>query len=261
MKRGALHHLLLCGTLLTSLGGSVPMAEAFQNEPIQGLHQEISSQMEELEPTILPNVDRLWRGTVMRSATLQLALQKMAEKTGKISTKDTGKKDWTSRMLRSAIQFGGMGGAIVTGSAAPLVGSAFLGRITQPNQIPQRLTEVTSADLVILAKEIEQAQSDLLLTYLRYRQSKETVSAFQTQVDAWQNSSTQGAEDSLLYADMVNTFVLNQSQKLRAARADMAKYRNLLVLAAGEDSVKEVDQPGGAKPLPEPPSDQGQSHE
>jgi hypothetical protein len=139
------------------------------NNPIQGMHQDIVSEMEEVEPEILPHVDLLWRHTLQRSPTLQLALQKMAEKTGQVKVRD--RSTWTGQMLQGIVQLGGIGGAVMMGSPAPIIGSAVVGRMTAPDTVPAQLTQVTSADLVILTREIEDAQSHLIINYLQYRQA------------------------------------------------------------------------------------------
>lgn len=231
--------IVIFALLLLLNSGSTPV-KAYNNNPIQGAHQDIQSEMEELEPQILPHVEILWRYTLKRNPTLQLALQKMAEKTGQLQIKD--KSEWTGRMLQGLIQLGGMGGAMAVGSPAPLIGSTVLGRMTAPDTAPSQLTAVTSADLVILAREIEQAQNHLILGYVQYRQAIDARDEIQQALDAMQSQSRQLPQDSPQTLEAFRYLLLDQSLKLQQAQNDIATYRNLLILSVGEEGVAEIDQ-------------------
>lgn len=223
--------------ILTFPGGS---GWAFNNSPVQGLHQEILSEMETEEPRILPPVEILWRHTLQRNPTLQLALQKLAEKTGRIKPHE--KSAWTQRMLQGLIQIGGMGGAVVTGSPAPLVGSTVLGRIANPGTLPGNLTAVTSADLVILAREIEEAQSQLIVNYVRYRQAQQEKAQLETSLATLENQLKSVTQDTAFIADTLQARRMHQSLEIRQAQNTVDTYRNLLILSAGEAAMREVDQ-------------------
>lgn len=226
--------------LVIALGLSLnPPAWAFNNSPVQGLHQEIQSEMEIEEPEILPYVEVLWRHALMRNPTLQLAIQKMAEKTGKISDKE--KSSWTQNMLQGLIQMGGFGGAVVTGNPTPLIGSTVLSHITAPTTAPKRLTEVTSADLVILTREIEQAQSQLILNFYHYRQALDMKAHLQHNLDNLQQHTKTLPQDSAYAMSLAQTLLTTQATQLQSAMENARIYRNLLVLTCGEEAVAEVD--------------------
>ncbi len=216
------------------------MAMAFENNPVQGAHQDILSEMEETEPQILPEVDILWRATLQRNPTLQLALQKIGEKTGQLKAKE--KANFTQKMLQGLIQFGGMGGAALTGSPAPLVGSAMVGRMAAQSKVPSQLTQVTSADLVLLAREIEQAQSQLLTNYMHYRNAQTQVNQLEASLNRLrQEAQEMAAEPSDDVEDTMAALASDQDLKLAQARHALQTYRHLLVLSAGEPAVKDVE--------------------
>ncbi len=240
MKQGAL-------IIFVSISISVLLAElwtniavAIENNPVQGVHQDILSEMEEEEPKILPQVEILWRHTLVKNPTLQLAIQKIGEKTGQIKLKE--KTHWTNRMLGSLIQIGGMGGAVATGSPAPLVGSTVLGRITASDKVASQLTAVNSSDMVILAKEIEQAQSLLILNYLKYTHAGEAIKRVQKDLDELHNQAKKIAQDSPRLTDTLNAHLIQQTFKLEEVQNQFRTYRHLLILSAGEEGVAEIDK-------------------
>lgn len=241
MKRLA---TLVTGITLLLSGLMLPLAAQantpFANDPLQGQHQNLLSEMEEEEAQILPQVELLWRSTLMRNPTLQLALQKINEKTGQISPKE--KSSWTQNMLQGLIQIGGFGGAAVAGSAAPLVGSAMLSRMTAPDVVAKRLTVVTSADLVILAREIEDAQSHLIVNYMKYRHAQAQTRQLELTLNRLQHQSRSLPQDLPEAADTLHTLIVQHSLQLQQARQAAETYRNLLVLTAGDKAVDEVDQ-------------------
>ncbi len=236
MKRQA---FCICAAFLM---GSLLMhtALAFNNSPVEGIHQDLQSQMVTEEHQILPQIEALWRSTLQRNPSLQIALEKIAEKTGKVKPKD--KIAWTEKMLQGIIQIGGIGGSMLASSPAPLVGSTILGRMTAPDQSPQRLTMVTSADLVVLTREIEQVQSQLVLNYLQFQQAQDEVTQLKSSLSTLETQSKPISQESPQTADMINVILLNQKQKLQQAEETVQTYRNLLVLAAGDQAVSQVEK-------------------
>lgn len=227
---------------------------AFFNNPVQGSHLDLQLEMEEIEPKILPDLEILWRGALLRNPTLQLALQKMAEKTGEKPKKN--KSEWTEAILRNMVQLGGIGGAVALGNPAPIVGSTVISRATVKDKAAERLTEVTSADLVILAKEIEQAQANLLIQYVHYKQSKETVALLDEQLSRLTEQSKTLTENSPQLADTVRTLVVTTSLKREQARNQLETDRSLLILATSEATLNEVEQRNQTNPT-SVPSDSG----
>lgn len=216
--------------------------QAYNDSPLQGLHQDIQSEMEEEEPKLLPAMEILWRGTVQLNPTLQLALQKMNEKTGQTKSKDKG--NWTQGLLRSLVHLGGLGGSVALGSPAPLIGSTVLGRMTAPEVAAKRLTEVTSADLVILAREIEQAQTQLINHYLQYRQALEEYDMVQAGLTSLQDYTKKVPQEDTQVQALITSFTIDRSLKVQQALHSIQRTRQLLVLQAGEAAVAEVDKVG-----------------
>src|SRR5436190_328437 len=104
-------------SILITVSAPVVVASV-NNSALQGFHQDMQSEMEKDEPQLLPSVEVLWRSALTKNTTLQLALQKIGEKTGAIKDK----KAWTQKLLAGMIQAGGIGGAVALGNPAPMVG-------------------------------------------------------------------------------------------------------------------------------------------
>jgi len=226
--------IIALATLLSPLSSS---AWALDNNPLQGAHQEMLSEMETEEPQIFPPVEILWRNALQRDPTLQLALQKMAEKTGRVKPQD--KANWTNAMLKGLVQAGGIGGSIMAGNPGPLMGSSILNRMSAPAEENKALTTVTSADLVILAREIEEAQVQLVFNFLKYRQAVQEHDKIQTDLETLQSQSKTASAD---ISQILQATLSDQNLKLQHVQDNLMAYRNLLVLAAGGPAMNQVDQ-------------------
>lgn len=234
MIKRALCSLLALGCFFS------PLSYGASDETIQSMHLDILDQMAVEEPAMLPHVDQLWRESLMRNPTLQLALQKLAEKSGQLKPKD--KKRWTQGLLQGLVQLGGMGGAMAVGSPAPLLGSAMINRFSAKSQVPKRLIEVTSADLVILAREIENAQSELLMAYMHYREALAREKSQSALLDRLQESFKAVSPNNTELSALARTLVVNQALQLQQARSTVQTYRHLLVLFAGDSAVNTLDK-------------------
>jgi hypothetical protein len=228
------------GLVLLTLVLPLNLAFGFNNDPLQGMHQELLSEIDDLEPTLLPELEILWRGTLQRNSSIQLALEKMAEKTGQLKHKD--RSAWTQNMLRGLVQIGGFGGAALAGNPAPLLGSAFITRATAPDTVAKELTKVTSADLVILTREIEETQSQLLLNFLSYRQSCESYKQQLQAIEQHHALAKSLPQDNPDVTDLLRTTSLQSSFELQQIEGKLQSNRQVLVLLSGENAVKEVDK-------------------
>ncbi len=217
---------------------------------LESLQTQIQVETQDRLTVQMPQIEALWRERVRRDPTLQLALQKLAEKTGQ--WKPDKKAAWTHNLLQQMIQLGGLGGAMMTGSPAPMVGSAVLGRMAQPTKASKRLTTVTSADLVILAREIEEAQRDLILVVLAYRETQQDVETLQQHIDVLQDWSKQRGQVGLEMTDMLHNSLLQKAFRLQQVKDKARANRQLLVLYAGETAVTNLDQ--ALSPAPQTPS-------
>jgi hypothetical protein len=211
----------------------------------QNTHQELLSQMEALEPQLLPGVQLLWQGVLGRNATIQMALQKIAEKSAQGKPKN--KTQWTQDMLQGVVRLGGYGGSILTGSPVPMLGTSTVGRIMESGKAARRLTEISSADIVILSREVEKTQSDLLSQYVQYLHQLEDISLSERQITQltglWAEKAIySNTPQNPFIGQMHQALLKNQLVVLEEARNRARTIRQLLVLAAGEDAIKAVDQ-------------------
>jgi len=226
--------LLLCMLLMMP----VSCFAEINNSPIQGLHQDIQSQMEDEEKQLLPSMEVLWRATLEHNTGLQLALQKLAEKSGAV--KDKAK--FAREVLQTIVQAGGMGASVALANPAPMIGSSVINRITTPDTTAQKLQAVNGADLVVLAKEVEQAQDQLILNYMQYRQSVDELGKIQQSLDTMQQQSQTIPTDYPQTAGILRSLALEETLQKEQTEASIARYRNVLVLSCGEPAVIKADQ-------------------
>ena len=232
--------LLLGSLLIIGKNGSVVYAQS----TLEALHHTVQADMEDEEPLLFPPVEILWRGTLQRSPTLQLALQKMSKKMSGKNTTD--RSLWTGQFLQNILQIGGMGSSVMLGNPAPMIGGTMLGHMTAPDETSKRLTATTSADLVILSRDIEEAQGQLITNYLQYSQAKVHVAYLQSMLDRFSQDQTQNSashvQESTHLSDMFPTLIHDQTFRLKEAQDTVQTYRNLLVLSSGEEAVAAMEQ-------------------
>ena len=168
-------------------------------------------------------------------------MNKLEEKTGK-KLKDKEKISWRANFLRGMLQAGAFGASAALGSAAPLIGARALSSATAPDQLQAHLDSVTSADMVGLAKQIEDEQSNLLTNYLRLRQAIEAQQTAQYQVDVMQRMGS-----DLPQTDgnkLSQYFALNEltARRLAEAESDTENARTALMMMSNHDVVTQVEQ-------------------
>lgn len=208
------------------------------NSPIQGMHQEIQLQMDEEEKLLLPSMEVLWRATLQHNTALQLALQKLAEKSGTVKDKAL----FARQVFQTIVQAGGMGTAVALGNPAPLIGSSVVNRITTPDTNAQRMSAVTGADLVVLAKEVEQAQDQLLLNYMQYRQAMDELTKLEQSLDTLQEQTKTIPADYPQAAGVLRSLALEETLQKEQTEASITRFRNVLILTCGEPAIVQADQ-------------------
>ncbi len=217
----------------------LPPALASDN-PVYGLHQDIISDMDAQEARMAPEMETLWRAMLMRNTTLQLALKKLAEKSGQLKPQDKGLL--THKVLETMIQIGGMGGSILTASPAPLMGSAMVSRLVEPNTAPSQLTEVRGTDLALLTRQIDDAQTELISNYWLFRNSLTDLGKAETNLQKFTTDAGLVVQAHPETAETLESLKRQKQIALDEMRSRAEHYRYQLVMACGEEAVQAVEQ-------------------
>jgi hypothetical protein len=143
----------------------------FLSRTLQLEHRSIRNDVIDTEETTAKDIGLLWQSAVEHSGTIRYAIQKLSKRdaTGKPVEADS----FTTRMVQSISRLGGVAGAVWTKNPASLFGSSLINEAVSSDPSQAFLSRVTDADMLLLTKEVETLQSQLITHYYEYRFAKE----------------------------------------------------------------------------------------
>lgn len=143
------------------------MASAMQLEA-----QGVSNELKDNQEVMAKDIAMLWQGAVEHSGSIRYAIEKLSRRDA--SGKPVDNDRFVRRMLQSVANLGGVATSMITGTPTGLIGSSMVEDLLleDPTANPA-LSRVTDADMVILAKEIENLQSKVIESYYKYKQAQE----------------------------------------------------------------------------------------
>lgn len=228
-----------------------PETRASMNRLSDALHQEdraIYNEVRDDEELSMSEIGMLWEAAVERSGTIRYAIEKLSRRdaTGKPVDNDS----FSKRVVQNLVHLGGVAGTMWTGTPAGLIGSNMVQDIMSGNPQESALSRVTDADMVILAKEVEALQSQLITVYYNYRNAKERLSLAQqasTAISKYYSHAGQ-VENSTSEAlqPLIQSIYENAKQDEQSAQQAYSSSRSALALIVGPDAIAALDQ-GGSK--------------
>jgi hypothetical protein len=153
-----------------------PETQATLNRLSDAMRQEdraIDNTLRDEEEEAFADIGMLWAAAVERSGTIRYAIEKLSRRdaTGKPVANDT----FSRRMLQSLVHLGGVAGTMWSGTPAGMIGSNMIQGLMTGNPQDSALSRVTDADMVILAKEVDNLQTRLITLYYNYRHARERL--------------------------------------------------------------------------------------
>ena len=135
----------------------------------QAIHESehaVQNEVRDEEELSAKNLAMLWQAAVERSSTIRYAIEKLSRRdaTGKPVAGDP----MTKRVMQSIIHLGGVAGTIMTGSPVGVLGGGMVQELLQGDPQDPIKVRVSDADMLILAREVESLQSQLMTTYYTY---------------------------------------------------------------------------------------------
>ena len=216
------------------------------NHLSEALHLEdraVYNELRDDEELSITDIGMLWEAAVERSGTIRYAIEKLSRKdaTGKPVDNDS----FTRRVVQNMVHLGGVAGTMWTGTPAGLIGSNMVQDLISGNPQDSALSRVTDADMVILAKEVEALQSQLIEKYYTYRQAQERLSMAREASatigkyydHAQKNATTNDALQPLMLS-MLDTTTQEEQNALQAYNST----RSALSLMVGLDAIAALDQ-------------------
>ena len=206
----------------------------------QNIVREITSELSSGREKMLEELSTLWVSAVQKSDTVYFAIMKLSNPNGEEVNKNGFKK-----ILEPII------------SAAPLVGQAFVnpaltaGSIIGSNVMgtmmndsaKNRLAKVNDADLVILARAIDELQESLLMNYMAYKGAKEeyefAIKIAQARQKEYEEMNKKNSSGTIL----ANTFYTEALDNQYKARQEFLMKRVVLEQMVGSEALNEIENP------------------
>ncbi|MCR4880871.1 MAG: hypothetical protein K6A44_02850 [bacterium] len=216
------------------------IAKYVQDNDTKNIVKEIKTELTDDRPQMLQELSTLWVSAVQKSDTVYFAIMKLSNPNGEEVNKNGFKK-----ILEPIL------------GAAPLVGQAFVnpaltaGSIIGSNVMgtmindgaKARLTKVNDADLVILARAIDELQESLLMNYMAYKGAKEAyelaVKIAEERQQEYEEMNKKNSPNTIL----ANTFYTEALDYQYKTRQDFLMKRIVLEQMVGTEALNEIENP------------------
>ena len=194
------------------------------------------------------DMNLLWQAAVYRSQPIRYAIEKLSRQDA--SGKPVKNKTGLKRLINTTAQVGGAAASIVSGTPIGLLSGALVNDIVnQSNTSSTR--PVTDADMVILARAVDNLQQELLDLYLTYKQSKDVLALQkgklaileQTYAVARKNEAAKATTTDFNPSEQLMRYVLNDAkQSTQRAEQSFQQAQHSLGLKVGEEALLLLDQ-------------------
>jgi hypothetical protein len=215
------------------------------------LHQQFSQELTEDQSADLSHLTLLWQSAVERSQSIRYAIDKLSSKdaSGKAVKNDNA----TKKLLNSIAQIGGAAGSLLTGSPIGLMSGSVISDALSPSPTSPNQKPVTDADMVILAKAVEELQSELLEAYYEFHFQRESLTlaeklyqrfriTFEQQRKALQALSETATGASPYFLPLLESFLTQQQQEIQLTKQAYVRTKQRLGLLTGNPAVEALEQ-------------------
>jgi hypothetical protein len=159
------------------------------------LQQALTGLMGDEAPEALSDLTLLWQEAIQRSQSINYALEKLNRK--EEGSKQSAEQALATRKFVNGLaQLGGAATSLLTASPVGLMSGAFVGDVlaTTAPDVKKRLND---ADMVILAKAIDELQRQLLEQYYALRQQQQRVRLHQEHLLALEHTQKKVLQEAL----------------------------------------------------------------
>jgi len=204
----------------------------------------INNELRDDEELSITDIGMLWEAAVERSGTIRYAIEKLSrhDATGKPVDNDS----FTKKVVQNLVHLGGVAGTMWTGTPAGLIGSNMVQDLISGSPQDSALSRVTDADMVILAKEVEALQSQLIEQYYTYRQTQERLTmareASATIEKYYDHALRTTTTNSETLQPLMQSMLDNAKQDEQNALQSYNSSRSTLSMLVGQDAIAALDQ-------------------
>jgi len=224
-----------------------PQTRMELNKLADSLHAEdkaVNNELRDDEELSITDIGMLWEAAVERSGTIRYAIEKLSRRdaTGKPVDNDS----FTKRVVQNMVHLGGVAGSMWTGTPAGLIGSNMVQELISGNPQDSALSRVTDADMVILAKEVEALQSQLIEQYYTYRQAQERLTMAReasTTIEKYYDHALKTSSNTTdTLQPLMQSMLDNAKQEEQNALQNYNSTRSALSMVVGPDAIAALDQ-------------------
>ncbi len=209
-----------------------------QDPQTKAIVKEISTELANDRTQMLEELSTLWVSAVQKSDTVYFAIMKLSNPNGEDVNKKGVKK--ILEPILSAAPLVGQAFVNPALTAGSLIGSSVMGSMMN-DSATRRLTKVNDADLVILARAIDELQENLLLNYMTYKNAlKEyelSIKITAERKKVYDKLNTENSPNVIL----ANTFYTEALDNQYKARQDFLMKRVVLEQMVGSEALNEIE--------------------
>lgn len=207
---------------------------------LRKIAKEASNELKAEEAKILGDLRILWQYAVENSETIKFAIYKLSDPTGE-KKKDESKINKLLKPIAGITPFVAASAGSAVASGSTMIGGSVLNNILSEKGYNKGLEKVTDADLVILAKAIEDLQNDLVVTYYEYITSKRILALADKNLENrevyWKESKLAPDKNTVI----ADTFYREAIDKQHKAQESVLLKRAALEQLVGNDAIVRVE--------------------
>lgn len=217
-------------------------------------HDAIRNELRDDQELALTDITLLWQAAVERSGAIRYAIEKLSRRDA------VGKPlgdSFTKRVFQNIVRLGGVAGSMWTGTPAGVLGGSLVEDVLRGDPTTSAMGRVTDADMLLLAKEVESLQTQVIEAYYTYRQAQDQwklAHEATVKLDAYYQRTLDapaGSDASALKPVLDAMFESLQQEEQNAKQA-FVSARNALGLMVGGEVLLTLEQAHQSKPTAKP---------
>ena len=211
-----------------------------QDRDTKNIVNEITEELSSGREQMLRELSTLWVSAVQKSDTVYFAIMKLSNPNGEEVNKNGFKK--IMEPIIGAAPLVGQAFVNPALTAGSIIGSNVMGSMMD-NSAKLRLSKVNDADLVILAREIDELQEKLILNYMSYKGAKEeyelAIKIAEERKKEYEAMDKKNSPNTIL----ANTFYTEALDYQYKARQEFLMKRVVLEQMVGAEALNEIENP------------------
>lgn len=220
---------------------SINKSVTYSNADLKKIADELSGDLSAEQAQILEDLRVLWQAAANRSETIKFAIYKLSDPESNKPKKGLVKKIFAP--ITGVASMVGIGSGNTIAASSSVLGGGLLGSLLADDKVLNaKLTKVTDADLVILAKEIDDLQQKLVNLYYNYVTSVKVLNYTDKMVKNRFDYCRIATNKYKQNESLAEALYKESLDKQFSARQDMLSARTKLEQFVGNEALSEVEK-------------------